>query len=155
MLDLIDYWSGREICFSDRWRMLVKTVAVTLSWYDIWCRCELEDVCIDNLRNHNEISGRFLNRVQVENLQAANLAGIHLFTSSLELAKFSTRTRFKNRPQDSRTLPQLALANSFSYKKQPAPDRICIFLLIFKSCHPIIRGIQSHDRYLQRRRRYH
>jgi hypothetical protein len=34
--------------------------------------------------------GRFLNPVQVENLQVANLMGINLFTSSLELAKFST-----------------------------------------------------------------
>jgi hypothetical protein len=32
--------------------------------------------------------GRFLNRFQVENLQVANLNGINLFTSSLELAKF-------------------------------------------------------------------
>jgi hypothetical protein len=31
-------------------------------------------------------------------LQVANLVGINLFTSSLELAKFSTLTRFKNRP---------------------------------------------------------
>jgi hypothetical protein len=42
--------------------------------------------------------GWFLNRVQVENLQIANLIAINLFTSSLELAKFSTWTRFKNRP---------------------------------------------------------
>jgi hypothetical protein len=34
--------------------------------------------------------GRFLNQVQVENLQVANLSGINLFTSSLELAKFTT-----------------------------------------------------------------
>jgi hypothetical protein len=31
-------------------------------------------------------------------LQVANLIGINLFTSSLELAKFSTWSRFKNRP---------------------------------------------------------
>jgi hypothetical protein len=34
--------------------------------------------------------GRFLNRVQVENLEVVNLIGLNLFTSSLELAKFST-----------------------------------------------------------------
>jgi hypothetical protein len=44
--------------------------------------------------------GRFLNRVQVENLRVANLMGINLFTSSLELAKFSTWTRFKNHPPE-------------------------------------------------------
>jgi hypothetical protein len=37
-----------------------------------------------------EILVRFLNRVPVENLQVANLIGINSFTSSLELAKFST-----------------------------------------------------------------
>jgi hypothetical protein len=42
--------------------------------------------------------GRFLHRVQVENLQVANLIRIDLFISSLELEKFSTWTRFKNRP---------------------------------------------------------
>jgi hypothetical protein len=34
--------------------------------------------------------GRFLNEVQVENLQVANLIKINLFASSLELEKFST-----------------------------------------------------------------
>jgi hypothetical protein len=34
--------------------------------------------------------GLFLNRVQVENFQVANLIRINLFTSNLELEKFST-----------------------------------------------------------------
>jgi hypothetical protein len=39
--------------------------------------------------NHNvDPGGRFLNRVQVENLPVAKMTGINLFTSSLELAKF-------------------------------------------------------------------
>jgi hypothetical protein len=57
--------------------------------------------------------GRFLNRVQVENLKVANLIGINLFTSSLELEKFSTWTQFKNRPQG----PMLWFLKIFSPKK--------------------------------------
>jgi hypothetical protein len=50
--------------------------------------------------------GRFLSRFQVENLPVANLIGINLFTSSLELAKFRFWNRFKNRLMLSSSLSQ-------------------------------------------------